>query len=398
MTMRGLTSYGTLFELLRASPETTRTELVRKSGLSKATISEAVAHMMERGMLVESGKRQPDRGRSQVVLTFQPNVRLVIGAQFTEQGCYAVLADLRAGPVAWAERANSATDPAGFVEALGACVDELRAKANAPILGLGVGVPGLVDLTGREVILAVPYGWEHVPICDMLETRLEMPVIATNRAKAAALGEYWQGDYDSGERPEHLAYIHIGAGIVAGFVTHGEIYNGSGGAAGEMGHTTVLPDGPACACGNHGCLHMLASESALLRAVRTKARQSPDSDLPDTLPVQALGALTIERLRAAADAGDSVVLDVIREAGVWTGIALANVINLINPSLVVLGGSVAAFGEPFLESVRSEVRQRALWDAMHGVEIVLSTLGDNAGTIGGAALFLDTLDVETVLA
>jgi glucokinase len=114
--------------------------------------------------------------------------------------------------------------------------------------------------------------------------------------------------------------------------------------------------------------------------------------------VQALGALTIERLRAAADAGDPIVLDVIREAGVWTGIALANVINLINPSLVVLGGSVAAFGEPFLESVRSEVRQRALWDAMHGVEIVLSTLGDNAGTIGGAALFLDTLDVETVLA
>jgi glucokinase len=235
----------------------------------------------------------------------------------------------------------------------------------------------------------------------MLEERLGLPVVATNRAKAAALGEYWQGAHELDGERDHLAYIYVGAGIVAGFVMNGELYVGSGGSAGELGHTTVLPEGPPCACGNRGCLHMLASESAILRAVRTKARRQPEAELSETLPgtlsMQALGALTIARLMEAARANDPIVVDAVREAGTWVGIALANVINLMNPSLVVLGGSVAEFGEPFLESVRGEVRQRALWDALHGVTIVPSTLGDSAGTIGGAALFLDSLDVGTVL-
>lgn len=395
MVAQRQTGSGIIFELLRASPETTRTELVQRSGLSKATVSDAVAAMIDRGMVIESGKRQPGRGRRQVILTFQPAVRLVIGAQFTEHGVSAVLADLRAGPLAWASRPNSATDPDGFLDALVGCVEELRTQATAPILGLGVGVPGLVDPAGREVILSVPYGWEHVRIGDMLESRLGMPVIITNRAKAAALGEFWQGEHAG--QLDHLAYIHIGGGIVAGLVIEGRLYTGSGGSAGELGHVTVLPDGPACACGNHGCLHMLASESAVLRQVRARARQDGVTTLSESLPMQSLGALTIERLHEAADAGDPIVLDAIREAGMWTGVALANVINLMNPSLVVLGGSIAAFGDPFMESVRTEVRQRALWDAMSGVSIVQSRLGDSSGTVGGAALFLDTLDVETIL-
>ncbi len=395
MAGQGQASHGTLFDLLRAHPETTRTDLVRLSGLSKATVSETISHMMERGMIAEVGKRQPSRGRSQVVLKFKPDIRLVVGAQFTEHGVHVVLADLLAGPVAWAERTNSATDPEGFVNALVECVDELRAKATAPILGLGVGVPGLVDPSGRKVMQSVPYGWEQVPIATMLEDKLGIPVTVTNRAKAAALGEYWQGHHHKKGAPDHLLYVHIGTGIVAGIVVDGQLYTGHGGSAGELGHTTVLPDGPACACGNHGCLHMLASESALIREARTRIRRQSGGD--GELSMAELGSLSIERLQEAAEAGDPAVREVITEAGSWVGIALANLINLMNPSLVVMGGSIAEFGELFLQSVTSEVRQRALWDAIHDVEIVLSGLGDNAGTIGGAALFLDTLDVNAVL-
>jgi glucokinase-like ROK family protein len=396
MVVQGHASYGTLFELLRAHPETTRTELVQMTGLSKATVSEAISYMIERGMIEEIGKRQPGRGRSQVVLAFQPQVRLVLGAQFTEHGCHVVLADLRAGPVAWAHRPNSATDPEGFVQALVECVEELRPQATVPVLGLGVGVPGLVDPAGREVVVSVPYGWEHIPIADMLESRLNLPVVVTNRAKAAALGEYWQGHHTA--TTDHLLYVHVGAGIVAGIVNDGVLYTGHGGSVGELGHMTVLPDGPACACGNHGCLHTLASESAILREVRSRVRRRPGRSAATALPGEALGSLTIERLITAAAAGDETVLAVVSEAGKWVGIALANVINLINPSLVVIGGSIAEFGEAFLSAVQDEVRNRALWDAMHDIEIVLSGLGDDAGTIGGAALFLDSLDVKDVLA
>jgi predicted NBD/HSP70 family sugar kinase len=143
---------------------------------------------------------------------------------------------------------------------------------------------------------------------------------------------------------------------------------------------------------------MLASESALIREVRARVRRQPESDASTSLSLQNLGNITIERLQVAAAEGDTAVLQVVQEVGQWVGIALANAINLLNPSLVVMGGSLAEFGEPFLLSVRTEVRQRALWDAIRDVEITLSELGDSAGTIGGAAVFLDTVDVGTVLA
>lgn len=397
MAATGQASLAVLYELLRDNPQTTRTELVHRSGLSKATVSESVGMLMAHGFLTEVGKRQPGRGRSQVVLEFQPRARLVLGAQFTDYGCHAVLADLRAGPVAFAERPFAGGTPESFVDALVACITELRPQADAPVLGLGVGVPGLVDPTGRIVAVSVPYGWENVPIAEMLEGRLGLETVVANRAKAAALGEDWSGDRDTVAPAHHLAYIHVGAGIVAGFVIDGEPYFGSTGTAGELGHVTVLPDGPQCGCGNRGCLHTLASESAIIRAVRAGARRHADPAAIAGSPLASLATLTIPALIEAANDGNAIVQAAVLEAGTWLGVAIANLINLMNPSVVVLGGPVMGFGELLLDRIRDEVRQRALWDALHGVPIVASTLNDDAGTIGAAALFLKTLDVATLV-
>lgn len=393
----GQASLAVLYELLRDNPHTTRTELVHHSGLSKATVSETIGLLMDRDFVVEVGKRQPGRGRSQVVLEFKPRARLVLGAQFTEHGCHAVLADLRAGPIAFAQRPFAGGTPESFVDALVACVDELRPGADAPLIGLGVGVPGLVDPTGRIVAVSVPYAWEHVPIAEMLEERLGLRTVVANRAKAAALGEAWRGDHDTLAPTHHLAYVYVGAGIVAGFVIDGQPYFGSAGTAGELGHVTVLPDGPRCGCGNRGCLHMLASESAILRAVRTGARQHANPATVEGSPLASLATLTIPMLIDAANDGNAIVQAAILDAGTYLGIAIANLINLMNPSVVVIGGPVMGFGDLLLERVRDEVRQRALWDALRDVAIVASTLGDDAGTIGAAALYLKTLDVATLL-
>lgn len=144
------------------------------------------------------------------------------------------------------------------------CIDELRSAADAPILGLGVGVPGYVDQAGRIVTVAVPFGSRGVPIADLLEERLGLQVIAANRAKVAVLGEVWQGDHSG---IEDLVYLFVGEGIVAGLMVGGRVVFGATGGAGELGHVTVLPDGPVCGCGSRGCLHTLASESAILRMV-----------------------------------------------------------------------------------------------------------------------------------
>ena len=395
MVFAGQSSVAVLFELLRAQPQTTRTRLVRESGLSKATVSEAIAELMANGFIEEVGKHQLGRGRSQVVLEFRPQTRLVVGVQFMEDGCHAVLADLRAGPVASTERPLAGTTPDDFVEAVCSCVTELSTHAPAPILGVGVGVPGLVAPDGREVIASVPYGWEHIPIADMLEPRLGLPVIVANRAKAAALGEYWQGNHVPSREKSHLVYVHVGSGIVSGFVINGELFFGSGGSAGELGHMTIVPDGPECGCGNRGCLHMLASESAIIRSVRAKSRQQPDPGDGELLP--SLSTITIPTLVTAAANGNPIALEAVTEAGTWLGVAIANVVNLMNPSIVVVGGSIATFGDPLFNALRAEIRKRALWDALNGVPIVPSTLGDSAGTVGAAALFLDQLDISSLL-
>ncbi len=395
MVVAGQSSVAVLFDLLRARPQTTRTALVQASGLSKATVSEAIAELLAHGFIAEVGKHQPGRGRSQVVLEFNPSTCLVIGVQFTDTGCHAVLAELRAGGVASTERPLTGTRPDDFIEALCQCVEELSGVANAPVLGVGVGVPGLVDPAGRVVVASVPYGWDQVPIADMLEPRLNLPVVVANRAKAAALGEHWQGNHAFTSARQHLAYLHVGSGIVAGFVNDGELFFGSGGAAGEIGHMTIVPDGPLCGCGNRGCLHMLASESAIVRSVRAKSRHSPEPGNGNALP--SLATITIPSLIAAASAGNEIVLDAVAEAGAHLGIAIANAVNLMNPSLIVIGGSIAGFGEPLFAAIRAEVRQRALWDALNGVPIVPSALGDDAGTVGAAALFLDQVNVGALL-
>lgn len=394
MVSTGESSIGVLFDLLRTHDQTTRTDLVRRTGLSKATVSEATASLLARGFLAETGKQQQGRGRSQVVLELNASARLVIGVQFSESGCHAVLADLRAGEIASADYDLPGTSPEAFVNALCTCVAELSALATAPILGVGVGVPGLVDPNGREVVASVPYGWNHVPIADMVEPRLDLPVVLANRAKAAALGEYWQGGYVGDPTGRNLTYLHVGSGIVAGYVIDGKLFQGSAGAAGEIGHITILPDGPACGCGNNGCLHMLASESAVIRAVKASLRTSDDPNLAG-MPMPA--ALTFPALIELATAGNTVVLEAVRDAGRYLGIAIATVLNLINPSSLVIGGSMAGFGEPLMTAIRTEVKQRALWETLQDVRISSSTLGDRAGTLGAAALFLDWFDFEAML-
>jgi predicted NBD/HSP70 family sugar kinase/predicted transcriptional regulator len=394
----GRSSFDVMFDLLREQPETTRTELVKQSNLSKATVSETIAELMGAGFLAEIGKRQHGRGRSQVVLELQARNRLVIGAHFGEHDCRAALCDLRGAPVAFATRAIPGSAPEVFVDALAACVAELMEQAKAPVLGIGVGVPGLVSQDGRSVVVSVPHGWRNVPFCEMVEARTGHKVVIANRAKVAALGEYWVGNFPEGTDRSQVVYVFAGAGIIAGYVFEGDLYIGHNGSAGELGHTTVEPEGQQCGCGNRGCLHTLASESAIVRAVRGQLRRSSESPLMATLAGQSLESLTIEMLHEAARAGDEMVLAEVRRAGTWLGVAIGNLINLLNPSIVVIGGSFVEFGEVAMASITEEIRRRALWDALHSVTIVPSQSHVHAGISGAAAMFLNGMTASDLLA
>jgi glucokinase-like ROK family protein len=384
-----------LFRLIHREQQMTRTRLAHLTGLSKATVSGIVGGLIDEGLVREAGKHQPGRGRSQVLLEVEPRARLVLGAQLGDDACTVVLADLNARIVDEVATPVRGTRPDDFLDATCDAVAQLLPRASSPVLGLGVGVPGSLDAAGRRIQVLVPHGWSDVPLPEMLESRLGLPVQAANRAKVAALGEHWRR---RGQGIEHLVYVHAGRGIIAGLVLDGALYFGHGGRAGELGHVTVLPDGPMCDCGNRGCLHTLASGSAIVRRFRAKARLADQVDIVHASN-SASDQDALESILAAALAGDPLALEVLAEVGQYLGIAIANLINMFNPQVVVVGGMVGRIGDPLLEPIRREVRRRALPDPLIGLEIVPPAFpGEEAGAIGAAALFLAQLDISALIA
>jgi predicted NBD/HSP70 family sugar kinase len=228
--------------------------------------------------------------------------------------------------------------------------------------------------------------WHDVAFADLLEERLSLPVRIANRAKVAALGERWHG---IAQGVDDLAYVYAGTGIGAGLVIDGSLYSGANGTAGELGHTTVDPDGPLCTCGNRGCLHALASESAIVSRARDKAKTAAGSALLRSVGGE-IESITFEAVVRAARAGDQAAREIFHDVGTVLGIGIANLANLFNPRMVVIGGPIAEAEDAVLEPIRQEVARRAYSEARVDLTIARSRLGaQEAGAIGAAALFLE---------
>ena len=379
-------SRGQLFGLIHAERRTSRTRLAQLSGMSKGAVSGIVGDLLDEGLIREVGKHEHGGvGRRQVLLEVASGVGFVLGAQLGDDACTIVLADLYGRLVRDVVVPVRGNSPEDYLDALGAGAGHLRAEAEASVLGLGVGAPGSVDASGRRITLAVPFGWKDIPIADVLEERLDLPVQVANRAKVAALGEHWAG---LGRGVDHLAYVHAGDGIVAGLVAGGNLLFGRDGLAGELGHVTVIPDGPTCECGNRGCLHTLASGPAIVRHFREKARASGSLSLVLATNVESPHA-ALEKVIQAAREDDPIAREVLEDAGRYLGIAIANLVTLFNPQVVVIGGTVGRAGACVLDPLRQEVGRRALPDSTIDLEVVPSTFpGEEAGALGAAALFL----------
>jgi glucokinase len=251
--------------------------------------------------------------------------------------------------------------------------------------GLGMGVPGLLDFaTGTTLFLPnLPTQWRNVPVKAVLERHLGYPVFLLNDARLAALGENALGWGRDGSA-RTMVFFTVGTGIGGGVVVDGRLRLGPLGAAGEIGHQTIVPNGPLCGCGNYGCLETLASGPAIaaeaIRLMRSgmtpalHARTGGDANLVSPATV-AESAATDEPLR-----------DLIRRTGEYLGIGAGNLVTALHPDLVVIGGGVSGMGELLLAPIRETVRRRVRMFPVDGVRIECSQLGDRAGTLGGLVL------------
>ena len=284
------------------------------------------------------------------------------------------------------QRPAPADDQAAVLDALTQAVGDVRAAAAAEVVGVGFGIPCLIDQTRGMAVMAVNLPLADIPFRDLMAERLGLPVFVDNDANLATLAELRAG---AAQGALYAAMLTLGTGIGGGLVIDGELYRGSLGAGAELGHMVIEQDGPPCQgnCPNRGCLESLASGTALAREGLRVAREVPGSGLGRALAAgrEITGMLVTE----LAHDGDPAAADVVALIGSRLGVGIANLVNIFNPEVVVVGGGVIAAGELLLEPARQVVAERALRPSRDAVRIVRARFGAESGMIGAAALARD---------
>lgn len=253
------------------------------------------------------------------------------------------------------------------------------------IRGVGVGAPGPLDTRTGVVYVAPNLGWRNVPLKSRLEAALQLPVLIDNDANLAALGEQRFG---AGQRVSPLICLTLGTGIGGGIIIDHQLYRGVSDGAGEVGHMTVEPDGPRCNCGNYGCLEVMASGSAIARLAREAVAQGRARGIL-TRAGGDPGKITARVVVHAATDGDEEARSIVERAGRYLGIGVANLINLFNPAMIVLGGGLVQSGPLLFAAMEREVERRAFGHLRQAVKIVPAQLGERAGALGAVALVLE---------
>lgn len=250
---------------------------------------------------------------------------------------------------------------------------ESARKRGLDTIAVGVGAPGVI-LADSGIVVKSPNfpDWNDLPLKAELEKALGIPVCIENDANAAALGEHWRG---AGGSVRSMILLTLGTGVGGGIILDGRIWRGADGMAGEIGHMTIVPDGRICGCGNRGCLEMYASSRGIVMSYQ-EARQGG---------AEAAARATSEMIYAAAGKGEERALRVMESMGGYLGIGIANLINIFNPEMVVIGGGVKDAWPLFIEATRREVKRRAFAYPAGRTKIVPSRLGDDAGIVGAAA-------------
>lgn len=286
---------------------------------------------------------------------------------------------------------DSHRGPGHIIDRIASLLKGLATKKEATIAGLGMGLPGLLDVVNgiSKFLPNLPTQWREIPVAARLRDRLGCPVKLLNDVRMATLGELRFGHGKSEPRLT-MVFFAIGTGIGGGVAIEGKLRLGPLGAAGELGHQTIAADGPYCGCGSRGCLEAFASGPAI-SAEGVRLMQTGLAPRLFTLVDGDANKVTPKEILQAGQNGDRCLLEAIERAGSALGIAAANLVTAIHPDLVVIGGGVAELGDPLLDPVRREIRQRVRMFPADGVRVEPSLLGERAGIVGAIALAQDAL-------
>jgi N-acetylglucosamine repressor len=363
--------------------QVSRADIARLTHLTRTTVSNLVTEIIDDGLVEEVGLEPSTGGKPATLLSVVDDSRHLLGIDLANSEFRGGILDLR-GRVK--HRFNLPVNDRNGEAALELAyelIDELVTSATSPLLGIGIGTPGLIDARRGVVRQAVNLDWQELRLRDLLESRYNVPVYIANDSQVAALGEYTFGQNSD---TSNLVVVKVGRGIGAGIVINGHLYYGDGFGAGEIGHVMVTEDGELCRCGHFGCLETIVSSQALIK--QAQAIASNDSDSVLNQMADCPGAITTETVLKAVEAGDPALREVVDRAGYYLSIAVANLVGVLNIQRVVIAGSVARLGQPLLEPIRREFRQRSMEMLANETRIELSQLEQDIVIQGAAALLL----------
>lgn len=371
---------------VRTRADVSQPELVRLCSSSRSIVAARVAELRSLGLLDDAGLGRSTGGRAPRRLRLRAGAGLVVGVDLGASGARLAVADLGGRILDETAIGTEVADgPDAVLDRIETAVGTLLDGHDAPRWGLGIGLPGPVDVTaGLPVAPPIMPGWDRHPVRARLAERLGMPVWVDNDVNLLALGELRADPAAAGQ---DLICVKVGTGIGAGLVSDGRVHRGANGAAGDIGHIAVTDAAVVCRCGNTGCLEAVAGGAALVRDAGELARTGRSATLAARLGEQ--GALTIADVTDAAEHGDPAARSLLAEAGRTIGATLATLVSFYNPARVVLHGRVVTAGDHVLAAVREVVYRRSLPLATRTLRIEPSPLGALGGLIGAVHLALD---------
>ncbi|MBN1146170.1 MAG: ROK family transcriptional regulator [Anaerolineales bacterium] len=369
-----------------------RSQLASLTGLNKSTISSLIEELIERGLVYEVGLDSSGAGRPATSLELNPGAGLIVGVELGVDFISVILTDFL-GNIEW--RCRHETDPTMEQETIVAdalnLVGQAMSANRSPsrrLLGVGLALPGLVDIQEGILTFSPNLQWRNVPLGKIFSDYTGAPVYVDNDANASAVGEHLFG---IARKSEHFIFVIAGVGVGAGLFLNGDLYRGAGGFAGEIGHTTLVNgQNRPCRCGNRGCWENFANQYALIERVRARLDVGRRSLISQMMGAQN-GLLTISVINQAASAGDAEALEALNETGAMIGLELANLVNIFNPQLVVIGGSLSLGGEHMLPAIQSAVAEHTFPESRRDLEIAISAFGTDASVMGAVALVVKSI-------
>jgi len=358
-----------------------RAEIARLTKLTRATVSDMVASLIEEGLVEEVGYGESIGGKAPILLSLVADSRYLIGLNLAQDKFIGSVVNLRGEIKETVEFPVDDIDGEQALQLVYQILDQLTNNHWKPLVGIGVGTPGLVNTQEGIVINAVNLDWQDLPLAHLLESRYELPITVLNDSQATAIGEFVYGGNHQFE--SNLIVVTVKHGIGAGILINGRLFQGDGGGAGEIGHVVVQENGALCRCGKHGCLESIASARAVVQRAIALAPEYNDSTLAKNPQNISLNAI-----KSAWQANDTLARRVTLDAAHYLGISMAGLVGALNIQKIVLSGDLATFGDSWLRSVQESMTQASLARMAQDTKLELGTLEFKACILGASAFML----------